>query len=149
MATLYEQDLVLWSEQQAEALREAAGSGIDLPIDWENVAEEIASLGRAEKRELVNRLTVLLTHLLKWQAQPGRRSTSWRLTIIEQRRKLERHLEDNPSLKTRLEPAIADAYGDALLRVQRQTGLPQNAFPPACLYEPSELLDPGYFPPDL
>lgn len=86
MATLYEQDLVLWSEQQAEALREAAGSGIDLPIDWENVAEEIASLGRAEKRELVNRLTVLLTHLLKWQAQPGRRSTSWRLTIIEQRR---------------------------------------------------------------
>ena len=145
MAGLYEQDPVLWSEQQAKALRDAASSGINLPIDWENVAEEIESLGRAEKRELVNRLVVLLTHLLKWQVQPGRRGTSWRLTIAEQRRKLERHLEDNPSLKATLDSAIATAYGDALLRAQRQTGLPEGAFPPICPYAASELLDVSYF----
>ena len=148
MATLYEEDVVLWSEQQAQALRDAARSGVNLPIDWTNVAEEIESLGRTEKRELVNRLAVLMTHLLKWQVQPARRSTSWRLTIIEQRRKLERHLDDNPSLKARMEPAIAAAYGDALLRAQRQTGLPESAFPPACPYQASELLDFDYFPPD-
>jgi Domain of unknown function DUF29 len=38
----------------------------------EHIADEIECLARAEKRELVNRLTVLLLHLLKWQFQPER-----------------------------------------------------------------------------
>ena len=58
--------------------------------DYTNLAEEIESVGRSEKRELGNRLEVLLTHLLKWQYQPeGRREGhSWADTIWEQRRQL-------------------------------------------------------------
>src|SRR5438128_176130 len=54
--TLYEQDFVLWTEAQAKALREAAVGG-NTPLDWENLAEEIESLGRSERRELRSRIT--------------------------------------------------------------------------------------------
>jgi hypothetical protein len=43
-------------------------------------------MSERERRELVNRLAVLLAHLLRWQFQPVRRCTSWRLTINERRR---------------------------------------------------------------
>ena len=59
-------------------------------------------MGRSEKRELVNRLTVVLLHLLKWQYQPALRGNSRRLTLEEQRDELETHLADNPSLKSSL-----------------------------------------------
>jgi hypothetical protein len=51
--------------------------------DVENIAEEIESMGRGEKRELVDRLTILLMHLLKWHFQPGFRSASWSSSIRE------------------------------------------------------------------
>jgi uncharacterized protein DUF29 len=41
MGSLYDQDLVLWAEEQGRALRAAARAGWNAPIDWENVAEEI------------------------------------------------------------------------------------------------------------
>ena len=43
MSGLYDQDLVLWTEEQARELRVAANAGWNAPIDWENVAEEIES----------------------------------------------------------------------------------------------------------
>ena len=49
---LYEEDFVLWAETQAIALRRAADSGSNLGLDWSNLAEEIESLGRSQRREL-------------------------------------------------------------------------------------------------
>jgi Domain of unknown function DUF29 len=52
LKALYDEDLVRWSEQQAAALRRAksmppAAAGVsNLPLDWENLAEEIESLGK-------------------------------------------------------------------------------------------------------
>lgn len=46
-ARLYEEDFVRWTEQQAAALRAAARAAINLPLDWENLAEGIDSLGRS------------------------------------------------------------------------------------------------------
>ena len=48
-AQLYEKDFVRWTEQQATALRDAASLSTNLPLDWENLAEEIDSLGRSLK----------------------------------------------------------------------------------------------------
>lgn len=64
-ASNYDQDFYAWTYDQAAKLR----SGQLTELDRENIAEELETLGRSEKRELVNRLTVLLTHLLKWQFQ--------------------------------------------------------------------------------
>ena len=63
------------------------------------MSREIDSMGRTEKRELVSRLTILLTHLLQWRYQPERRGNSWRRSIANSRDQLVDHLADNPSLK--------------------------------------------------
>src|ERR1700712_4659540 len=98
---LYDQDFYAWANEQAGLLRAGRLSEADI----EHIAEEIESMGRSEKRELVNRLTVVLLHLLKWQFQPVLRGSSWRLTLEEQRNQLEDHIADNPSLKSVVQTA--------------------------------------------
>ncbi|WP_233977917.1 DUF29 domain-containing protein, partial [Pectobacterium versatile] len=71
-----------WSNEQAELLR----SGKFSEIDCENIAEEIADVGKSEQRELANRMAVLIAHLLKWKYQPERRGSSWEKTIKAQRK---------------------------------------------------------------
>lgn len=138
----YETDFYGWANEQADLLRARRLNEADL----DNIAEEIESMGRSEKRELVNRLAVLLTHLLKWQFQPGLRSTSWRLTVIEQRKRLASHLQDNPSLKPNLPEAMMGAYDLARLMSQRETGLPDTAFPPTCPYSFEQAADERFWP---
>ncbi len=86
-------------------------------------------MGKAEKRELVSRLPVLLLHLLKWRVQPGMRGSSWQATVKVQRCDLERLLRDNPSLKSYLDEAMSDAYGDAIILAASETGLTEAALP--------------------
>ena len=61
--SLYDRDFYAWANEQAGLLR----AGRIAEADIENIAEEIETMGRSERRELINRLTVLLLHLLKWQ----------------------------------------------------------------------------------
>lgn len=103
-------------------------------------------MGRSEMRELVNRLAVLLLHLLTWEFQPGLRGNSWRLTVKEQRRQLARHLRDNPSLDGRLPEAIVDAYGDAMLEAERETGLTEATFPVACPWTFDQIMAADFWP---
>jgi hypothetical protein len=139
---LYDQDFYAWANEQAQLLRAGRLSEADI----ENIAEEIASLGRSEKRELISRLTLVLLHLLKWQHQSVLRSTSWRLTLEEQRNKLEDHLADNPSLKSSVPQAIGTAYRDAVLGAARETSLERTTFPVVCPWSVNEILDPNFFP---
>ena len=64
MDSLYDSDLVAWSAEQARALREAGRRRVNLPIDWDNVAEEIDSLGRSERRTLSSRIGTVIELLL-------------------------------------------------------------------------------------
>ena len=140
--SLYEQDFYAWSHEQAALLRAGAFSTADI----ENIAEEIESMGRGEKRELVSRLSVLLAHLLKWRFQPERRGHSWIYSIREQRLQLVRHLRDNPSLLAKKAEAMADAYETAVLAAAEATGLPEKAFPPASPFSFDEALDAAFWP---
>ncbi len=110
MISLYESDFYAWTQKQAQFLRSHQWEQIDI----ENLIEEIETLGRQERRELVNRLGVLLGHLLKWQFQSENQSNSWRATIREQRRKLTKLLQESPSLKPYLPEALAEAYQDGI-----------------------------------
>src|SRR5215210_6799628 len=99
-AQLYEQDFVRWTEVQAEALRDAARSGANLPLDWDNLTEEVESLGRSERRELRNRLVTVMEHLLQLEYSPATDPRAgWRDTVKRERRSIEHLLEDSPSLK--------------------------------------------------
>jgi hypothetical protein len=69
--TLYETDILAWSERQAAALRALAGRR-DLPnaLDLENVIEEIEALGRSELKAATGPIRLMLVHLLKLAADP-------------------------------------------------------------------------------
>jgi hypothetical protein len=49
---LYNEDFVLWSKQQADALRAAAHGGSNLRLDWGHLAEEIEDLGTSQRSAL-------------------------------------------------------------------------------------------------
>ncbi len=134
---LHEFDFYAWTQQQIALLK----SGKLAEVDIEHIIEEIASMGASERRELINRLAVLLAHILKWHYQPSFRGRSWQLTIKEQRRQLLRLLKDNPSLHARLNEFIADAYMDAILLAAKESGLDETTFPAQCPYTEDELFN--------
>ena len=141
-SALYDDDFYAWSGQQAALLR----AGRLAQADVENIAEEIDSMGRTEKRELVSRLTVLLLHMLKWQFQPKKRGRSWQLSVEEQRFQVASHLADNPSLRARLADAMAEAYHVAVLKAARETRLSKAHFPAACPYSFAQMMDEAFWP---
>jgi Domain of unknown function DUF29 len=140
--TLYEQDFFLWTQAMVEALR----SGKFSTLDIENLAEEVESLGRRDRRELTSRLTTLLMHLLKWQFQPEMQSGSWRGTLAEQRLRIRRLLQDSPSLRLALEGAVDECYEDAKLQASAETGLPVSMFPATCPYPMVDVLNVEFLP---
>jgi hypothetical protein len=106
-AKLYEEDFVRWTEQQSTALRDVARSSTNLPLDWENIAEEIESLGRSQRHELRSRLAVILEHLMKLEHSPAIDPRGgWMDTISRERLNVEYLLDDSPSLRGELGPMI-------------------------------------------
>jgi hypothetical protein len=142
MSSLYDNDFHAWTHEQASLLR----AGNLAEADFSHIIDEIESMGRSERRELVNRLVVLLLHLLKWRFQPGLRGNSWRLSIKEQRLRLDLHLADNPSLKAKLDQAITQAYRLALIEAERETGLAESTFPVVCPFSFSQIMDDAFLP---
>jgi hypothetical protein len=142
MNAAYERDFYGWANEQAKLLR----SGRLAEADIGNIAEEIESMGRSERRELVSRLRVLLLHLLKWQFQPERQGSSWRGTIRTQRVEIRNHLLDNPSLKPHLPKLIATAYELGCLEAVTETGLRENTFPDICPWTFEQIASPDFLP---
>ena len=105
--TLYDQDLFLWSQEQAAALRAAARGATNQPIDWENVAEEIESLGKSDRRELGSQVRRIIEHLVKLSHSPSTDPRSgWRASILDARTQIEDVLDDSPSLKREMAEII-------------------------------------------
>ncbi|MCU0586736.1 MAG: DUF29 domain-containing protein [Syntrophobacteraceae bacterium] len=142
MDTSYDKDFYEWTRKNAQLLREGRLS----EIDADNLIEELEAMGRSEKRAFVNHLAVLIAHLLKWERQPGLRSKSWRYTIREQRSQVTDILEDNPSLKHSMGDLLSKAFGKAILRVAKETGQDEDAFPAACPYSAGEIMDAAFYP---
>lgn len=142
MSATYDTDFYAWANEQAALLRAGNVAAADLA----HIAEEIESMGRTERRDLVNRLAILLTHLLKWRFQPGYRGASWNSTIREQRLRIRLHMIDNPSLKARLDDAYARAYELAIIAAARETGLTEAIFPQAPPFGAGEAMDSDFWP---
>lgn len=141
-ATLYNLDFYQWTQRQGELLRVEEWE----KLDWQHIAEEIESLGKKDKRQVQSRLAVLITHLLKWEYQPDKRSSSWRKTLKEQRFRLALVLNDSPSLKVELPQAVEVVYDYAMENAVDETGLARQHFPPLCPYRIDQLLDQAFLP---
>src|ERR1700730_159604 len=142
--TLYEVDFYAWTQEQAQLLRERRFNDLDL----DNLVDEVESVGSSEKREIRNRLKVLLAHLLKWKFQPGLRGPSWRRTIRQQRETIAEIVQGSPSLPTYVLHIMATAYTGATVAASEETGLAIGIFPPECPFDAEKVLDLAFFPED-
>ena len=123
MAGLYDEDIVLWSERQADALRRRAAN----EIDWENVAEEIEAVGRSEINATLSQIDNILRHrlcLLGWPNSPSERK--WQVELREFHRQLRRYL--TPSMTGGLERPV------------HMETEPASPLPQACPWSLSEIL---------
>ena len=102
---LYDQDFVLWTKQQATALRRSKGS--NLPLDWENLAEEVESLGISQRTRLNSQIRRILYHLFKLEVSPGADPCAgWRASIRDARAEFQDLLEASPSLRREIDATV-------------------------------------------
>lgn len=70
----YDSDILTWSEHQSALLRRLArGEKLNAEIDWENVVEEIESVGREQLHAVESLLLQAIVHMLKARSWPNAR----------------------------------------------------------------------------
>jgi len=109
LKTLYEHDFAAWTHHQAEALRAVARGSSNQLLDWENLAEEIESLGTSQRSALASHIMRIIQHLVKLEYSPSvEPRNGWRRTIRVARVQAQRRVEENPSLKPELSKFVED-----------------------------------------
>ncbi|HEY9692099.1 MAG TPA: DUF29 domain-containing protein [Oculatellaceae cyanobacterium] len=136
-SNLYNQDYQAWLIKTIEQLRAKNFNN----VDWEILIEELESLVRSDRRELQNRLRVLLMHLLKHQYQPEKRTGSWVSTIVEQHRQIVLLLKNSPSLKPYYLEIFVDCYTDAVKDASDETKLAVKSFPVESPFLPEDVIN--------
>ena len=143
--TLYDTDFDAWAQAQAAALRAKHWAILDI----EHLAEEVEGLRKSECKAVRSQLRRLMSHLLKWQLQPQRRSDSWLDTITDARRLLADDLEDSANVARELPELAAWAYPRARREAAKDTRLPLASFPEACPWPLERVLDEDFLPDAL
>ena len=136
----YDTDILTWSERQAALLRRVgAGEIINDQVDWENVAEEVESVGRSQLAQVKSLLVQALAHMLKAEAWPlSREVPHWRAEALGFRGDAADIY--TPSMRQRIE--VAELYARALRRVPETIdGQEPLPLPEACPVTLDELLD--------
>ena len=140
MSDLYDSDIVIWSERQAELLRRvAAGEPVNEAPDWPNIIEEIESVGSEQRHAVESLLLRALIHMLKAEAWPLSRDVPhWQAEARVFRAQARRRFV--PSMRQRID--LASIYADSL------RGLPNTIdgeaplpVPEVCPVTLDELLD--------
>ena len=140
MSDLYDSDIVIWSERQAELLRRvAAGEPVNEAPDWPNIIEEIESVGSEQRHAVESLLLRALIHMLKAEAWPLSRDVPhWQAEARVFRAQARRRFV--PSMRQRID--LANIYADSL------RGLPDTIdgeaplpVPEVCPVTLDELLD--------
>ncbi|HVC58864.1 MAG TPA: DUF29 domain-containing protein [Acetobacteraceae bacterium] len=134
MNDLYNDDVLVWSEQQAELLRRRSASA----LDWDNLAEEIEDLGRSQLHAVESHFVQALLHDIKAAAWPlSREVPHWRAEARGQRD--DARAACTPSMAQRID--VAALYRRALRRmpetIDEQPPLP---VPETCPVTLDELL---------
>ncbi|MCZ8120650.1 MAG: DUF29 domain-containing protein [Microcystis sp. LE18-22.4A] len=145
ISNLYDSDYQLWLESTINQLRQ----GDFQAVDWQNLLEELADLGKSERRALESLLTRLLEHLLKltyWQYQRDYNQAGWKKEIRNFRIQIKKILKDSPSLKSYLREILPECYLDARNLLIDETELDVSIFPVEVLASLEEILDQNWLP---
>ena len=142
--SLHEENYQLWLESTIDNLKQGNFDHIDI----ENLIEEISEMGGSLKDALENNLIVILAHLLKWQYQPQKRSGSWKASIKEHRRRINKSIQKHPYLKKYYEKIFSESYLPAVDWAMEETGLSPETFPSQCPFTPEQVLNDQFLPGD-
>ena len=140
--SLYERDFFEWTQEEAAKLRRFRPAGLDV----ENLAEEIESLGKRDRRKLRSHLVVILAHLLKWEHQPERRSRSWVRSVRNGRQAISYVIEDSPSLRDHPATILRSAFEEGRGVAADEMGCDENELPTDCPYTIGQSLDDHFWP---
>lgn len=151
---LWRTDTYTWSLQQADRLRRLrAGERVN-DLDWENVIEEIESVGRSQLEAVRSLLVQSVLHLMKARAWPGHPATrKWRVDAADFL--IQAQEAYRPSMAQVIDLPGALAYARKRLPWQRFTTAPQplpegGVIPLDALANPDftiEDLEAALFPP--
>jgi hypothetical protein len=150
--SLYRSDFHAWARDQAERLRRLAELRPNAGVDFENLIEEVESMGNEQEHAVDSALTRIIEHLLKLQVSPAvEPRPGWRLTVRNQRRDLAKRLRRNPSLAARLDDFLPGAWTDGRALAVGALGDFGEAdsaagIPADCPYSLDQLRDPDWWP---
>ena len=139
MSDLYDEDILLWSERQSELLRRlAAGERVNDQVDWENVIEEVESVGSEQLHAVQSLLRQALIHMLKAEAWPlSRDAPNWRSDAVTFRADAADRYA--PSMRQKID--LDRIYRQALRALpETMDGQPPLAVPQVCPATLDELL---------
>ena len=132
-STLYDRDLNLWLEEAISKLK----AGDFQNLDVANLIEELEGLAGRDRRELENRLTTLLEHLLKrLYVKSEYDYAGWVRTINRTRMEIYKILRQSPSLKNYANSPelFQDAFDDALKLMRSDPDYKSVNFPNTWLF---------------
>ena len=147
--SLYHRDFFAWTRQQAELLRRAAAHGPTSDLDFDNLAEEIESLGKRDRRALWAQLARITEHLVKLQfARAAEPRSGWENSVDAHRSKARRILADSPGLKADLQAMLGESYEEGRRRAARSLRgeLDAKTLPEVCPYTVDQILDRDWWP---
>ncbi|ACB53403.1 hypothetical protein cce_4055 [Crocosphaera subtropica ATCC 51142] len=128
----YQTDYYQWTIEQVQALRER---NLD-NLDWENIIEEIESLGRSDYNAVSSLLMREIEHRLKIDYPPL--EECYKKSQVEiQAFKIGIKRKISPSMKPKLQQDLDEIYQDAVSLVTLEYGI---KLPDQCPYILDELL---------
>ncbi|WP_448215427.1 DUF29 domain-containing protein [Endozoicomonas sp. 2B-B] len=159
MNSLYNTDYHQWLSQQVTLLKTQNFNQLDL----ENLIEDLELSLKQDLRELENRLTTLVSHLLKFDYQTSllKDSTAvdrvlkgWMEMIDRSRNRINKLIGKNPCLKAQVERVLKEAYTDAKkeaikamnLYVNANQKLDNNSFPDECPWSYKQIMTEDWYP---
>ena len=147
--SLYDADFYAWTQDQAARLRNAAAARVNIDLDWNNLAEEVESMGGSERSEIYNRLIELLFHLAKlaWSPDLPPRA-DWTVSVLNQRDGIAYAIGKSPSLKRHPQEIFDDCWAKARKRAAVALTVPVSRFPLTCPWDlTAQVLDDDWLPP--
>ncbi|WP_448207885.1 DUF29 domain-containing protein [Azospirillum sp. sgz302134] len=144
----YDEDFYAWTQEQARLLRDAARERLNTPIDYDNLAEEVESMGRSETRAVESALSRILEHLLKLEFSPSADPRNvWKASVVEHRSRVLRDLKASPSLRGKIDlPDVYETARELAVLGLARDGIAEADLPADCPYALDRILDKGWWP---
>lgn len=134
----YDKDVAAWAIDQAQALRDRNFAN----LDWDNLADEILDVAKAEERELGCRVSSLMASLAKSNlcgSTPG----PGEIRVVQEQRKLVLlQLADTPSLQRCMNDTrwLLSCWSDAVIALF-EAGIPVEVLPEENPWNEATLMD--------